>query len=124
RWLKMEDVPRDELSEEPFISYSKSSRTFRMIDSHFRREDVSLNVVAELGSMDAIKEFVARELGITILASWLVRREIAEKRLQTKSLGERSLKREWGFFWLQERRMSLAEETFLQTCRDKVAENR
>ena len=43
-WLKKPQVPRESIPDEPFISYSKSSLTFRMIESYFRREEIALNV--------------------------------------------------------------------------------
>ena len=47
--------------------------------------------------MEAIKELVKLNLGVSILAPWIVRKEIAEKSLVALPLGRKKLRRKWGF---------------------------
>jgi DNA-binding transcriptional LysR family regulator len=106
-------VPREEIGRQKFILYNRSSYTARVIDDYFRQERIVLNTCIELGSMEAIKELVKLNLGVSIVAPWIARDEIASGQLVALSMGRRKLKREWGFIHLQDRRLGLPEETFI-----------
>ena len=79
-------VERSEIPKQNYILYNKHSITFRIIEEYFRREEMVLNAVIELGSMEAIKELVKLGLGVSILAPWIARREIDEGSLVALSL--------------------------------------
>jgi DNA-binding transcriptional LysR family regulator len=99
------------------VLYNKGSYTFRLIEQYFREENMVLNTVIELGSMDAIKEFVKLGLGASIIAPWIAARELQEKSVVTLSLGKRKLTRIWGIAHWRNRRLTLAEETFMALCK-------
>ena len=88
-----------------------------MVEEYFRAEDIVLNTIIEFGSMEAIKELVKLGLGVSILAPWIAQKELAEKSLVWLPLGRRKLKRAWGILQWKDRRLSLAEETFVSLCR-------
>ena len=115
-WATASAVTRAEIPRQNYILYSKASYTFRMVERYFREEDMVLNTVIELGSMEATKELVKLGLGISILAPWVAREELAEKSLVALSLGKRKLRRNWGIFHWRRHRLSLAEETFVGLC--------
>ena len=72
--------------------------------------------------MEAIKELVKLGLGISILAPWVARKELAEGSLRALPLGKRKLKRRWGILLRKEQKLTLAHETFIGLCR-AVVEN-
>jgi LysR family transcriptional regulator, low CO2-responsive transcriptional regulator len=115
-------VPRAEIARQNLIIYRKSSHTFRLVDDYFRKEDIVLNTVIELGSMEAIKEMVKLGLGVSIMAPWVAQQEIRDGSLVGLALGRRQLKRDWGVLHWRGRRMTIAEETFVGLCRS-AAEN-
>lgn len=119
-WATAGIPPRAEIARQKLIIYRKSSQTFRMVDEYFRGEDVVLNTVMELGSMEAIKELVKLGLGVSILAPWVVQRELEERSLVALPLGRRKLKRDWALAYWRGRRLTLAEETFVGLCRSAV----
>jgi DNA-binding transcriptional LysR family regulator len=80
-----------------------------------------LNTVIDLGSMDAIKELVKLGLGVSIIAPWIAARELADKSVATLPLGRRKLKRQWGVVHWRNRRLTMAEETFIGLCRKSCA---
>ncbi|HEY0456269.1 MAG TPA: LysR family transcriptional regulator [Verrucomicrobiae bacterium] len=121
-WAKENQVARAEIPRQSYVLYNKGSFTFRMIEEYFRQEDMVLNTVIELGSMDAIKELVKLGLGLSILAPWIAQKELQEKSLVALPLGKRKLKRNWGIVHWRARRLSLAEETFIGLCKT-VADN-
>ena len=116
-WAKDGHVNRADVPRQNYVLYNQGSYTFRAIQQYFREEEMVLNTVIELGSMDAIKELVKLGLGVSILAPWIAQKELQEGSLVSLSLGRRKLKRQWGVVHLRARRLSLAEETFLTLCK-------
>lgn len=119
-WARQGAVPRAEISRQSLIIYRKSSQTFRLVDDYFRAEDIVLNTVIELGSVEAIRELVKLGLGVSIVAPWVVQRELEDGSLVALPLGRRKLKREWAVVHWHGRRLTLAEETFVGLCRAAV----
>src|ERR1044071_8510515 len=115
-WGKALRVERTEIPRQSYILYNKRSVTFRIVEEYFRREEMVLNTVIELGSMEAIKELVKLGLGGSILAPWIARKEIEEGSLVPLPLGRRKLERRWGILHWRGKRLNLAEETFIGLC--------
>lgn len=120
-WAMAGRVVREEIPRQNYILYNKASYTFQMVEEYFREEDMVLNTVIELGSMEAIKELVKLGLGVTILSPWISQVELQEKSLVSLPLGRRKLKRHWGVLHWRDRRLSLVEETFANLCRNATA---
>ena len=121
-WAQTGSVKREEIPKQSLIIYRKGSHTFRIVDDYFRKEDVVLNTVIELGSMEAIKEMVKLGLGVSIVAPWVAQEELRNRSLVALPLGRRKLKRDWGILHWRGRRLTLAEETFVGLSRT-AAEN-
>jgi LysR family transcriptional regulator, low CO2-responsive transcriptional regulator len=115
-WARNGKVDRLEIPKQSYILYSKNSVTFRLIEQYFRREEMSLNTVIELGSMEATKELVKLGIGISIVAPWIAGKELEDGSLVALPLGRRKLERRWGILHWKGRHLSLAEETFLGLC--------
>jgi DNA-binding transcriptional LysR family regulator len=120
-WAKSGRVNREEIPKEHYILYGKTSYTFQMIETYFRKEQITLHSLLDLGNMEAIKELVKLGLGISILAPWSCTKELKEGSLVTLPLGKRKLRRRWGVLYWKSRHLSLAEETFIGLCQ-QVAE--
>jgi DNA-binding transcriptional LysR family regulator len=116
-WALQGHVTRSEIPRQNYIFYSKRSHTFRLIESYFHEEEIVLKTGMELGSIEAIKELVKLDLGISILAPWVAVQEIEAGVLVSLTLGRRRLKRAWGIIHLKGRRFGLPEETFISQCR-------
>jgi DNA-binding transcriptional LysR family regulator len=121
-WAQTGSVKREEIPKQSLIIYRKGSHTFRIVDDYFRKEDVVLNTVIELGSMEAIKEMVKLGLGVSIVAPWVAPEELRNRSLVALPLGRRKLKRDWGILHWRGRRLTLAEETLVGLSRT-AAEN-
>jgi LysR family transcriptional regulator, low CO2-responsive transcriptional regulator len=115
-WAKAGRVERSEIPRQNYILYNKNSITFRLIEDYFRREQMVLNTVIELGSMEATKELVKLGIGVSILAPWIAQKEIEEGSLVALPLGRRKLQRRWGILHWRGKRLNLAEETFIGLC--------
>jgi DNA-binding transcriptional LysR family regulator len=115
-WARAGRVERVEIPRQSYILYSKRSITFRLIENYFRREEMVLNTVLEVGSMEATKELVKLGLGVSILAPWVARKEIEDGSLVALPLGRKKLQRRWGILHWRGKRLNLAEETFIGLC--------
>jgi LysR family transcriptional regulator, low CO2-responsive transcriptional regulator len=116
-WAKQGHCTRADIPTQNYIFYSKNSFTFRMVEKYFAEDDMVLNSVMELGSMEAIKEMVKLGMGVSVLAAWLVRRELEEGTLVSLPLGRRKLKRNWGVISWRNRPLSHPEQAFVDLCR-------
>ena len=116
-WARTGRVERAEVTKQNFILYSKSSVTFHLVEEYFRRDEMVLNTVLEVGSMEATKELVKLGLGVSVLAPWIARKELEERSLIALPLGRRKLQRRWGVLHWRGKRLNLAEETFIGLCR-------
>lgn len=121
-WVQAGHVERAEIKRQNFILYTRKSYLSGMIEEYFRTEAIVLSSSIELGNMEAIKELVKLGLGISILAPWVAKKELAEGSLRAFPLGKRKLKRRWGILLRKGQRLTLAQETFIGLCK-MVAEN-
>ncbi|HEU5125538.1 MAG TPA: LysR family transcriptional regulator [Verrucomicrobiae bacterium] len=115
-WARAGKADRSAIPRENYILYNKNSVTFRLIEQYFRREEMTLNTVIEMGSMEATKELVKLGIGVSIIAPWIARKELEDGSLVALPLGRRKLERHWGILHWKGRRLSLAEETFIGLC--------
>ena len=115
-WAVQGFVTRDEIPRQNYILYNKATYTFRLIEEFFQRENVTLNSLIEVGSMETSKELVKLGLGVSILAPWIAQRELRERSLVALPLGRRKLKRTWGILHRRARPLNLSEETFIKLC--------
>jgi LysR family transcriptional regulator, low CO2-responsive transcriptional regulator len=121
-WARSGHVIRDQIVRQNYIVYTKTSYMFEMIEEYFRREKLVLRTSIELGNIEAIKELVKIGLGVSILAPWVAKKELAEKSLAALPLGRRKLERHWGILHWRAQRLSLAEETFIGLCQSAAAD--
>jgi DNA-binding transcriptional LysR family regulator len=117
-WVRGGHLTRTEIPTQSYIFYSKNSYTYQMVVNYFVKEDMVLNNVMELGSMEAIKEMLKLGMGVGVLAPWIVRREIQEGSLVSLPLGRRKLKWEWGILRWRSKPRSHPEQAFIDLCRD------
>ena len=117
-WAEAGEVNRKEVPLQNYVLYDRTSYTFRLLDEYFRQDRLVLNTFIELGSMEAIKELVKLNLGISILAPWIAREELQTGSLVALPLGKRKLRRQWGIVRWRSRTLNLAEETFVALCRE------
>ena len=119
-WAKSGRVVREEIPKQNYILYKRKSYTSQMIEAYFRKDEIVLFSQLDLGNMEAIKEMVKLDLGVSILAPWTARAELKAGTLVALPLGKRKLRRRWGVLYWQGRRLSHAEETFIAMCADAV----
>jgi LysR family transcriptional regulator, low CO2-responsive transcriptional regulator len=118
RWASAHSIAREELRTQPLIVYQRQSATTRMIDDYFQQLEIVPTTVMEISSIEAIKELVRLDLGVSVLAPWTADKELARAKLRMRPLGSRALSRHWVVAFLKGRRLNLVEETFCRLCRN------
>jgi LysR family transcriptional regulator, low CO2-responsive transcriptional regulator len=116
RWAQKGKADTRQVQDEQFVLYAKTSSTYGLVDRYFAKLKVPLRGPIELGSIEAIKELVKLGLGVSVLAPWVMRRELAEGSLVWIKLPGPSLDRRW-FAATPSKELSLAEQTFIDLCR-------
>jgi len=109
-------VKMEQIAKQRLVLYNKSSHTFGLIEQFFRQSKLALQNYIELGSMEAIKELIAINYGVSFLASWVVENEVNRGSLARIQVGRHRIHREWGICYANEKKLSITEETFLGIC--------
>jgi LysR family transcriptional regulator, low CO2-responsive transcriptional regulator len=116
-WARQGHVVPEEIPHQKYVLYNKATYTFDLIERYFRADQISLNTVIELRSMEAIKELVKIGIGISILAPWVAEKELADGTLSAFPLGKRKLKRQWGVLHWRNPNLPLPLTQFIEACR-------
>jgi DNA-binding transcriptional LysR family regulator len=81
-WAKKSSVTVKELAKEPFVVREKGSGTREIMDACLKENRglslADLNVVAELGSSEAVKEAVIAGVGLSVISVHAVARELKQ----------------------------------------------
>ncbi|MEM0966268.1 MAG: LysR family transcriptional regulator [Verrucomicrobiota bacterium] len=109
-------IRMSEIDQQRLVLYNRRSQTFRIIENFLRQHKITLENFIELGSMEAIKELVKINYGISFMASWIVQKELAQGSLVRIQLGQRQIRRAWGICYSKDKKLSITEETFLGIC--------
>lgn len=109
-------IRMSKIAQERMILYNKGSQTFDQIELFFRKNKLSLENYIELGSMEAIKELVKINYGVSFMASWIVENEINAGSLVHIPTGSKKILRNWSASYAKDKKLSITEETFLGIC--------
>jgi DNA-binding transcriptional LysR family regulator len=107
------DVARQNL-----ILPERHSETHMLIDAYFQREGVRIRPFIEIGSEEAIKQFVRLDLGVGLLPKWIAAAEIEQGSLKSLPLGRRHLRRRWGIIHSASRELTFPETVLINLCRN------
>lgn len=121
RWAERGRITPGELAGEPCALTSKSHPTRQLTDRYFTGEKIELNVVVEIDTYDAIKEWVKSGLGITVLPRWAVQDELGAGVLIAFPPGRRRLLQSWGIHRWDRRPVTPVENTFRVLCQAAAA---
>ena len=121
RWGNGSTITPEEMATQPFILSQRHSASGRLVSSLFRRLGVTAPVVMEVGSIEAIKEFVQLDLGVAMLPPWVAERELRRGVLRMRPTGPKPLRREWVVLHQVRRKLTPAEGRFIRLCRAHTA---
>jgi DNA-binding transcriptional LysR family regulator len=98
----------------------KTGHTRRLLDKLFRTHRDELQVRMELPSIGMIKNFVAANLGVSIISASFANDEVAAGRVKLVDLQDAELFRELGLAYRRDRTLSCAGTAFIDVLLQKV----
>jgi DNA-binding transcriptional LysR family regulator len=120
KWEKKDSVSVNELKGEPFLLREPGSGTRAALEDALSKQRVSLekefNVVAELGSTEAIKQGIREGLGVSVISDIAVAADCDNCRLKTLSVKEFSITRKFYCIYQKHHALTPAAEAFLKTA--------
>ena len=113
---QLKSAPVREIVKHPLL-LPKTGHTRRQLDKLFREYSNSLKVRMELPSIGMIKNFVAADLGVSLISKSFARDEVAAGRVQLLDLEDAELWRELGLAYRRDRTLSAAANSFIAVSR-------
>jgi DNA-binding transcriptional LysR family regulator len=123
QWAERSSISLDELADAPFIMREQGSGTRMMMLRILEQADFDpqrLNVVAEMGSTDAIRQAIKAEVGVSILSRRAIADELNSQQLFTIPIKDLSFIRHFYLVTHKKRSRSPVGQAFV----DFLVENR
>lgn len=115
-WARKKSVPPQALATEPFILREQGSGTLRIMEERLEKAGHSLgelNVVARVGSSDAVRQAVKAGLGVSILSIRALRDDIEAGKLAAVRIAGVKMERSFSVILLKGRSRSPLCKEFL-----------
>lgn len=115
KFKAMETISLEELLEEKFILREKGSGTRNFFENVLRSKNIdikNLNIIAYIENIQAIKECVKHNLGISIVSSKSIEEEIENKTLKKLTLEDIFFKRNFYFVYHKSKYLSPTAQKF------------
>ena len=115
-WAGKTKISLDAVVREPFIVREEGSGTLRSLIELFKRKNINLsdlNIIAELGSTEAVRQAIKNNIGISILSAIAVADDIQAGRLAAVDIDGLNLKRSFYLTTHRQRSLSPLCRTFI-----------
>ena len=113
---RLGQIKMEAIADQRLVLYNKGSQTFLEIEHLLRNNKVLLNNYIEMSSMEAIKQLVKTNYGVSFLPDWVVEEEVNKGGLARISTNCKTITRQWSIAHSSEKKLSVMEETFLGIC--------
>jgi DNA-binding transcriptional LysR family regulator len=123
RWAKRTKIPLAELWGEPYIAREAGSGTLQSLQEHIGnlgRERGELNVIAEMGSTEAVRQGIREGIGVSILSPLAVAEDLAAGRLKALAVEGLNLTRRFYLTTHRRRSLSPLAEAFIELLREEL----
>lgn len=117
-WARAATLSRADVQSQALILYKRSSPSGRLVSRYLQEHHMEPITTMEVGSVTAIKEMVLLNLGVAVLAPWVMERELVRGILQMRPITSRPLRRRWVVAHLAAKKLNLAETRFCALCRN------
>ena len=122
-WAGKTKISLDAVIREPFIVREEGSGTLRSLIELFKRENINLsdlNIIAELGSTEAVRQAIKSSIGISILSAIAVADDIQAGRLAAVDIDGMNLKRSFYLTTHRQRSLSPLCRTFIDFVKREI----
>jgi DNA-binding transcriptional LysR family regulator len=124
RLAKQRRVSIGELGEEVFIAHIVASPYRERVIQLFARHRVPLRMDVEMPTIESIKRFVERGMGVAIVPRMCVRREVELGQLAEVRIREMRLRRDLFLIFRRDKPLSQATRAFIRLLRPKQGAGR
>ncbi len=115
-WEKLDRVKPKDFREQPLVIYDRESHTFKIMERYLLEAGVLPSISMELNDLEAVKKMVTVGLGVSIVAAWVARDEIANQGLVVKRLAPAGLYRSWGLIRRANETPTASQKGFINVC--------
>jgi DNA-binding transcriptional LysR family regulator len=122
-WAQRQTIKFKELLGEPFIVRELGSGTLRSIEQQLQKKGYAvsdLNIVAEMGSTEAIRQAIKNKVGLSILSAIAVADDIQTGLLKAISIEGLNLKRSFYLTTHKQRTPSPLSTTFIKFLKHEM----
>lgn len=119
RWQSHDRIRPDDFNGETLVLYNRASHTFRIVERFLLEAGVFPSFGMEISDLEAVKKMVEVGLGVSVLANWTVRREIADGTLIARPLAPAGLYRSWGIIRRANETPTASQRSFLGICQSQ-----
>jgi DNA-binding transcriptional LysR family regulator len=116
-----EEVLLEDLTGQPFISREVGSATRELLEERVGREGVSMKVVMDLASNEAIKRAVEDGLGISFISKYVVKKEVDQGLLRMFTLADERILRRFFIIYHEDKYLSNTLRAFLNVASEVSA---
>ncbi len=123
RWARRKKIALAELWEEPYIAREAGSGTLQSLQRHIGdlgRERRELNVIAEMGSTEAVCQGIREGIGVSILSPLAVADDLATGRLKALAVEGLDLTRRFYLTTHQRRSLSPLATAFIEELKGEM----
>lgn len=116
KWARRQRIKLQHLIKEPFIIREPGSGTLKSLDQALQKKNLGvgdLNIIAEMGSTEAIRQAIKSKVGISILSAIAVSEECRVNRLKMLTIDGVDLKRNFYLTTHRQRSLSPVCRTFI-----------
>jgi len=126
-WAQKKRVTMDQFAEQPLIAREAGSGSHACLEQALTKAGKSLrdlHVTLVLGSNEAIKDAVKRGMGIAVLSSLAIKKELQAGDLHTVEVSGLDLSREMYVAWDRRRVLPIPARLFLDLASSSVKQNK
>ena len=116
RWQNADRIRPKDFNGETLVLYNRASQTFRIVERFLLEAGVFPSFGMEISDLEAVKKMVEVGLGVSVLANWTVRREVADGTLIARPLAPSSLFRSWGLIRRANETPTASQRSFAGIC--------
>ena len=115
---KLKKVTLGEVAEQPQI-FPKTGYTRQVLDKLFRPYRSRLQITMELASVGMIKQFVAADLGVSLMSETFAKEEVRSGEVKLIPIADVDLWRELGIVYRRDRTLPRAASAFIALIRQR-----
>lgn len=112
-------IPLKELLKEKLILRERGSSTREVLEEKLRIRDEHVNPVMELNSIEAIKQTVAANLGLSIVSKLAIQTETAAGVLHILTIDDLPLKRQINLIYHKDKSLAPSAVEFIKTLKNE-----